>query len=375
MSIYSAFFQHVLSRLDAEDVHHWTVRALSAAHRLPLGPLVIRRLFNNGPAEQPVQVAGLRFPGVFGLAGGFDKNAQVPLALLDMGFTHVEIGTVTPRPQPGNERPRAFRLLADGALINRMGFNNDGAAAVAVRLQKIRAGRAGKDAVIGVNIGKNKNTSLEQAAADYALSAQLLSPYASYLTINVSSPNTPNLRALQAVQELRPILEAVREHTQNTAVNGRRVPLFVKIAPDLHDDDVRQVAELALELGLDGLIAVNTTIVRPDELLTDRSRLEQIGPGGLSGPILADRALQVLDILDAHRHGTGPDGQQHRLALISAGGVRTSADVRTRLEHGADLVQGFTSLVYEGPSWPGRISRELAQDPAGCSGASGVRRE
>ncbi|MCT1557106.1 quinone-dependent dihydroorotate dehydrogenase [Helcobacillus massiliensis] len=361
MSIYPLVFSQVLSRFDPERVHHLTISALGLVHRLPGGPAVLRRLFSARGAEKSRTVAGIDFPGAFGLAAGFDKNAQVPLALLDLGFTHVEIGTVTARPQDGNDTPRLFRLVKDRAVINRMGFNNEGAVAVADRLRRIRSTDAGRRAVIGVNIGKNKTTALEDAAADYAMSARLLSPYASYLTINVSSPNTPNLRALQAVDELRPILSSVREHTENTAVNGRRVPLFVKIAPDLHDDDVVAVARLALELGLDGIIATNTTIERPDALAEPRSRIEQIGAGGLSGPILRTRSLEVLDLLVANRTGVGADGAQRSLALISAGGVRTAEDVIERLERGADLVQGFTSMIYEGPSWPGRIAAEVAR--------------
>ena len=207
--------------------------------------------------------------------------------------------------------------------------------------------------MIGVNIGKSKVTALEDAAEDYRFSARLLTPYADYLAINVSSPNTPGLRDLQSVEMLRPILEAVVEEAERTRARLRReVPVLVKIAPDLHDEDVQAVARLATETGLAGVIATNTTIARPDHLRTDRARIERIGAGGLSGPVLSDRSREVLALLRA----TLPADA----AIISCGGVTTAQDVRDRLDAGADLVQGYTAMIYEGPSWPGRIARELA---------------
>jgi dihydroorotate dehydrogenase len=348
---YSVLFDHVLTRLDPETAHHLTVRALRAAHALPGGGRLLRTLFRT-----PSPDTGLA-PSPFGMAAGFDKDAEVPLALLDLGFGHVEVGTVTAQPQPGNPRPRSFRLLADRALINRMGFNNHGAAAAAKRLAKVRSTERGQRATIGVNIGKTKVTPLEDAAEDYRSSARLLAPYASYLAINVSSPNTPGLRDLQATESLAPVLEAVMDEARAAqAYTGRRVPVLVKIAPDLHDQDVRAVARLATATGLAGVIATNTTIARPATLATDHERVEQMGAGGLSGPVLAPRALEVLRILREEL----PAGA----TVISCGGITTAADARERLEAGADLVQGFTGLIYEGPSWPGRIARGLRrQEP------------
>lgn len=356
-SPYRVLFDLVLFRLDPERAHHLTVDALRAAQAVPGGRAVLRRVFGHGTGDAaPRTVLGVRHGNPFGLAAGFDKDAEVALALLDLGFGHVEVGTITPRPQSGNDRPRSFRLVPDEALINRMGFNNEGAEAAARRLRRVRATRRGRDAVIGVNIGKNKTTPPERAADDYRIGARVLGPSASYLAINVSSPNTPGLRDLQSVDALRPILRAV---TEEAAVVGRRrgrdLPVLVKIAPDLHDEDLVSIAELVQEVPLAGVIATNTTIARPSSLRTDRTRIEAIGAGGLSGPVLADRSRAVLKLL---RDALGPDP-----VLISCGGVTTAEDVQERLEAGADLVQGYTALIYQGPSWPGRIARRLRPAP------------
>ena len=336
--VYRAFFDTVFASMDPERAHERAFAAIRAGR--PLAGLVFPQ------TRAPRTIMGIEFPNAFGLAAGFDKNARAVPGLLALGFGHVEIGTVTARAQPGNPRPRLFRLIDDRAVINRMGFNNDGAAEVASRLHRLRRTAAGRDAVIGVNIGKTKSTPAHEAVADYVESARLLTPFASYLVVNVSSPNTPGLRDLQAVDELRPLLAAVKDVADRTP--GGRVPLLVKIAPDLADADVDAVADLALELGLDGISATNTTIARPSSLLTDRSVVEAAGAGGLSGPVLADRAAEVLVRLRA----TVGD----RLAIIAMGGVTTPDDVRARLAAGADLVQGYTGFIYEGPGWPSRLA-------------------
>jgi dihydroorotate dehydrogenase len=320
--------------MDPESAHEKAFAAIRAA--APVTRRVVR------VPSSPRTVMGLELPHAFGLAAGFDKNARAVPGLLGLGFGHVEIGTVTARPQPGNPKPRLVRLVDDRAIVNRMGFNNDGAAEVASRLHRLRRRAVGRDAVIGVNIGKTKATPVEHAVDDYVESARLLAPYASYLVVNVSSPNTPGLRDLQSVDALRPILSAVR------AVVGT-VPLVVKIAPDLADDDVDAVADLALELGLSGISATNTTVERPDSLLTSRADVEAAGPGGLSGPVLAPRATEVLVRLR--------DRVGDRLALIGVGGVTTPEDVRDRLAAGADLVQAYTGFIYGGPAWPARMAR------------------
>ncbi|MCB8956534.1 MAG: quinone-dependent dihydroorotate dehydrogenase [Nocardioides sp.] len=335
--VYSFLFDHVLTRTDPERAHHRAFRAIRAAR-----PATGLRHLPGGP----VQALGLTFPNVLGLAAGFDKNAVGIDALAALGFGHVEVGTVTGEPQPGNPRPRLFRLPADRAVVNRMGFNNDGAEVVAERLRT--RGRRSVDEggpVLGVNIGKSKVVPEDEAVRDYEKSARLLAPYADYLVVNVSSPNTPGLRDLQAVEKLEPILTAV----QQVAGSGdRRVPLLVKIAPDLADDDVLAVADLAVAIGLDGIIATNTTISR-DGLATPAARVAEIGAGGLSGRPLTARSLEVVRLL---RERVGPD-----LTLVGVGGITTVEDARARLAAGATLLQGYTAFVYEGPLWPRRIVR------------------
>ena len=332
--MYQAFFDSVFASMDPEKAHERAFAAIRAA-----GPVTRRTI---RVPDAPRQVLGIRFPHAFGLAAGFDKNARAVPGLLGLGFGHVEIGTVTARPQPGNPRPRLVRLVDDQAVVNRMGFNNDGAAVVASRLHRLRRSRVGRDAVIGVNIGRSKVVPPEEAVADYTESARLLAPYASYLVVNVSSPNTPGLRDLQAVGELRPLLTAVRGVI-------RELPLVVKIAPDLADDDVDAVADLVLELGLDGISATNTTIERPESLRSDRATIEAAGAGGLSGPVLRERSLEVLARLRYRTSG--------RVALIGIGGVTTPDDVRERMAAGADLVQAYTGFIYGGPAWPARLAR------------------
>jgi dihydroorotate dehydrogenase len=293
-----------------------------------------------------VRAFGRSLPGPLGLAAGFDKDARGAGALFAVGFGFVEVGTVTAEAQPGNPKPRLFRLTRDRALINRMGFNNDGAAAAANRLA-----RRG-DGVIGANIGKTKRVGEADAIADFARSAEVLAPLVDYLVVNVSSPNTPGLRDLQAVDKLRPLLAAVRVAC-DLASPMRHVPLLVKIAPDLADGDVDAIADLALELRLDGIVATNTTIARESlGLRTPARKLAAIGDGGLSGAPLAPRALDVLRRVRAR---VGP-----QLLLIAVGGIETADDAWQRIRAGATLVQAYTGFIYGGPLWPRRLQRELA---------------
>ncbi|HEY0950859.1 quinone-dependent dihydroorotate dehydrogenase [Nocardioides sp.] len=351
--MYRLLFDRVLTRTDPERAHHAAFRAIRAAR-----PLLIasRRQFPGNQARVgasfPVRALGLDFPNVLGLAAGFDKNAVGIDALAALGFGHVEVGTVTGEAQPGNPRPRLFRLPEDRAIVNRMGFNNDGAEVVARRLaaragnsRRLGGGTAetGADSagrpVLGVNIGKSKVVPEDEAVRDYEKSARLLAPYADYLVVNVSSPNTPGLRNLQAVEKLEPILTAVQ-----TIAGGK--PLLVKIAPDLADDDVLAVADLALAIGLDGIVATNTTISR-EGLRTPPARVAEVGAGGLSGRPLTRRATDVMRLL---RGRVGPD-----LTLIGVGGITTVEDARERLAAGATLLQAYSAFIYEGPLWPRRI--------------------
>lgn len=325
--------------MDAERAHRLAVNAFKFG--APLARLArFLRILPHVPAASNVQALGRVFSGPVGLAAGMDKNAEAVVGFIASGFSHVEIGTVTALGQPGNEKPRSWRELDIKGLRNRMGFNNEGADAVARRLSKLRSTRAGAKAIIGVNIGKSKVTEPQAAPADYAYSARALAPYADYLVVNVSSPNTPGLRDLQSVESLRPILEQVRA-AADSASPSKTVPLLVKIAPDLADQDVDAIGNLALDLGLEGVVAVNTTIAH------DR------GPGGVSGPVVFPRAIEVVTRLRAVL-GEGP-------VIIGVGGVTTIDDARAMLAAGANLIQGYTAFVYHGPWWPGRINRALSR--------------
>jgi dihydroorotate dehydrogenase len=352
---YRLLFDRVLARTDPERAHQTAFRAIRAAR--PLTRRVLTARTRRPGSGSPVEAMGITFPNVLGLAAGFDKNAVGIDALAALGFGHVEIGTVTGEPQPGNPKPRLFRLPADRAVVNRMGFNNDGAEVVARRLaaHQQEPGRRELDAnksrvVLGINIGKTKVVPQDAAIGDYEKSTGLLAPYADYLVVNVSSPNTPGLRDLQAVEKLEPLLRAVRRRADEATAD--RVPLLVKIAPDLSDDDVLAVADLARAIDLDGIIATNTTISR-DGLASAADTVAGIGAGGLSGRPLTERSLDVLRLLK------GRLGDE--LTLIGVGGITSVADARARLDAGARLVQGYTAFIYEGPLWPTRIVRGLAK--------------
>ena len=348
--MYRAVYAAVLRHLPPETAHavgFWLIRAAAA---VPGAAWLGRRFLAPRDPALRVRALGLDFPGPLGLAAGFDKDGQGAAALAALGFGFVEVGTVTARPQPGNPKPRMFRFPAERALVNRMGFNNSGAAALAARLRSQRGRRGGRRPVIGVNIGKTKAVPEDEAIADYVTSARLVADVADYVVVNVSSPNTPGLRDLQAVDRLRPLLAAVRA-ALDEASPRRRVPLLVKIAPDLADADIDAVADLAVELGLDGIIATNTTISR-DGLL-DSAAVADAGPGGMSGAPLKARALEVLRLL----HARAGD----RLVLIAAGGIETADDARERLDAGATLVQAYTAFIYQGPLWPHRVQADMAR--------------
>lgn len=343
---YRLLIRPVLYALSAETAHHFTMRLLALVSRLPWLCALAQKLLASRDPRLAVHCLGLTFPSPIGLAAGLDKDAQAVPALRALGFGFIEVGTITAQPQPGNPKPRLFRLPKDRALINRMGFNNLGSEAARERLSRLPRGAA----PLGVNIGKTKVVPNEQAAEDYAQSAARLGPYADYLVINVSSPNTPGLRDLQAIESLRPLIARVRAELDRVRP-APRVPLLLKIAPDLSDQDIDAVADLALALQLDGIIATNTTIGR-EGLTSDPAEVEACGAGGLSGAPLKARALEVLRRLRA-RVG-------ERVVLIAAGGVETSEDVWDRLRAGATLVQIYTALIYDGPGLPGRLARELS---------------
>ena len=336
--LYRLVFKLFFANLDAELAHHIGMAAIRILGATSLSNLL------RVKSTHPVTAFGLHFNSPFGLAAGFDKNAVAIKPLGDLGFSHVEVGTVTAVAQTGNDKPRLFRLIEDRALINRMGFNNQGAAVVAERIAKTRA-RYGKSLpVIGVNIGKSRVVEVEDAVADYRTSAKLLAPVADYIAVNVSSPNTPGLRSLQSVEALKPILDAVIEESLGK-------PVLVKIAPDLADEDVVAVAKLSKKLKLAGVIATNTTISRAG-LKSSAELVESRGAGGLSGAPLKARSLDVLQLLRK--------SLPSEVAIISVGGVETAADVRERMALGATLVQGYSGFIFEGPLWARKIKKKLA---------------
>lgn len=343
--MYRTLYSLVLSRLDPERAHHLAFLVIRALALPGIGALV--RRFTRPRIDLSVRTLGLTFDSPFGVAAGFDKDGKAVLGLGRLGFGHVEVGTVTAIPQPGNERPRLFRLIPDRAVINRMGFNNGGAASAAARLRPVAART--RRPVLGINIGKSRVVAVEDATRDYLASARAVVPVADYLVVNVSSPNTPGLRGLQELDMLAPLLEAVDR------VAGS-VPLLVKIAPDLTDEQVTRIAELVVRLGLDGIIATNTTLSR-QHLKSDPGVVAAAGAGGLSGAPLAARALEVLRLIRT----VVPAG----LCVISVGGVESARDVAERLDAGATLVQGYTGFLYLGPLWARQINRGLERMRAG----------
>ncbi|MCW4459418.1 quinone-dependent dihydroorotate dehydrogenase [Microbacterium sp. MPKO10] len=339
--MYRTLFSLFLSRLDPEVAHHLAFIAIRLLPRIGIGPLV--RRFTRPDPSLRVNALGLTFDSPFGVAAGFDKNAEAIAGLGQLGFGHVEVGTVTARPQPGNPRPRLFRLIPDRGIINRMGFNNRGAEDAAPRLARAHRRRARP--VIGVNIGKSRVVDVADADDDYVASCRMVARLADYLVVNVSSPNTPGLRGLQDRDRLQPLLERLNSESGET-------PLLVKIAPDLADDEIENICDLVVRTGLAGIVATNTTLSR-EGLTTDAGVVEAAGAGGLSGAPLAARSLEVLHVIRA----VVPED----LCVISVGGVETGADVAERLEAGATLVQGYSGFIYEGPLWARAINRELAR--------------
>ncbi|MBC7171537.1 MAG: quinone-dependent dihydroorotate dehydrogenase, partial [Polyangiaceae bacterium] len=324
--IYRWLLRPLFYRLPAETAHHLAMLALRLVSTVPGFASLLRFMLLPRRSSLEVSALGQRFPTPVGLAAGFDKDAVVYDALTGLGFGFVEVGTLTALAQPGNPRPRLFRLPRDRALVNRMGFNNRGSLEAASRLARPRA------SLVGVNIGKSKVVPEADAIGDYVESARRVARHSDYVAVNVSSPNTPGLRDLQAVDKLRPLLAAVRV-ALDEASTTRRIPLLVKIAPDLADADVDAVAEMALSLGLDGIIATNTTIARSG-LTSAPEAIAAVGAGGLSGAPLFGRSLEVLRRLRAR---TG-----NRLVLVSVGGIETAEQAFERIRAGATLVQVYT---------------------------------
>lgn len=327
----------ILFQLDPETAHGIALKGLKISHRLGLS-----KLFPKAPSS-PCTVMGLTFPNPLGLAAGFDKNGDYIDALASLGFGFIEIGTVTPKPQPGNPQPRLFRLTPEEAIINRLGFNNKGIDHLVQQVQK-----AAYKGILGINLGKNKDTPLEKAIDDYLYSFRRVTPFASYITINISSPNTPELRNLQHGDLLRDLLRTLKQEQAGfVATQHKYVPLVVKIAPDLTDEELRLIAENLLAEKIDGVIATNTTVSR--EGVKGSSLASEVG--GLSGKPLTASSTEIIRKLHALLEG--------KIPIIASGGVMSAQDVRDKMSAGAALVQVYSGLIYQGPWWIARLAAEV----------------
>ncbi|MDO5721257.1 MAG: quinone-dependent dihydroorotate dehydrogenase [Actinomycetaceae bacterium] len=341
--MYEWIFKHFISRTDPEQAHDVVMSALETCSRLPGAAATMRATFPR--VEERLEADGFvprMMRGKLGLAAGMDKNARAVPAFAAMGFSFVEVGTVTPRPQPGNDKPRLWRLPESKEIRNRMGFNNEGAEVVRQRLRKLRKTKAGRSLVIGVNIGKNKTTAADQAPQDYYRCARELADLADFLVINVSSPNTVGLRQLQTVESLEQIVTATKQGASEACSGkAKRVPILVKIAPDLEDDEIVNIAGLVNRLDVAGIVATNTT------------NQHEYGEGGVSGPRLLDRAEAVIRLL---RKELDPSR-----TIIGVGGISSVEDAQRLLEAGADLLEGLTAFIYQGALWPSKINRGLRE--------------
>ncbi len=343
---YKFFLKPLFFLLSPESAHRFALTLLEFALKFPGMEWLLRRMFTLKNPSLKKEVAGMHFPNPVGLAAGFDKDARHLHALSVLGFGFIEVGTVTPLPQPGNPKPRSFRLPKDEALINRMGFNNQGVDVAAARIMHYR-NSSKYPVIIGGNIGKNKITPNEKAVDDYVICFQKLFDVVDYFVVNVSSPNTPGLRELQEKGPLKELLQ--RLQTLNLPHENPK-PIFLKIAPDLTNEQLNDIAEIILETKIAGVIATNTTISRGG-LKTSSSQVEKIGAGGLSGKPIAQRSTEIIRHLKAK--------SQNRFAIMGVGGIHSAADAKEKLTAGADLIQIYTGMIYEGPGLPKQINRSL----------------
>ncbi len=346
-SIMYSLFRPILFLFDPENVHRFMMGLFAFTLKFPGFGAIWRGLFGFDDSRLHIERWEKQFYSPVILAAGFDKNGDYLTSLAHLAFGAIEMGTVTAEGQPGNSQPRLFRLPDDKALLNRMGFNNAGAEVVAQRLSHGRS-VLGKS-LLGINIGKSKSCPLDDAASDYRHSVKFLARFADYLVVNVSSPNTPGLRDLQAVETLRPLLLEILEELGEQKLD---TPLLLKVAPDLADDDVRAIGKMAVELKLAGIIATNTTISR-EALRMPKDDLELLGAGGISGAPVKSRSLEVLKILAQSCEG--------KITLVAAGGIASAEDAWERIIHGASLVQLYTGFVYGGPALPKAIARGLVR--------------
>ena len=333
MNLYKSFVFPFLKRIDPEEVHYKVTDLLRFSYRLPLVPALLKGLYTVKSPLLHRTVFGIEFPNPVGLAAGFDKNAKYIDELSSLGFGFIEIGTVTPLGQEGNPKPRLFRLVTDEAIINRMGFNNDGSI-MAADLLKARKSKV----IVGGNIGKNKVTPNEKANEDYLKAFEDLFPYVDYFVVNVSSPNTPGLRELQ---DKEPLTQLLTELKMANSLKSAPKPILLKIAPDLTDSQLDDIVEITQNTKIDGLIATNTTLAR-SPLNSSKEEIEEIGAGGLSGKPLTARSTEVIRYLHQKSGGSFP--------IIGVGGIYTAADAIEKLNAGASLVQVYSGFIYEGPA-------------------------
>lgn len=344
MNLYAKLIYPFLAKGDAEQVHELTLAALESAEKLPLSTTALHTIRGRLP-NKPVDVFGLTFPNPLGMAAGFDKDVRVASGLAALGFGHIEVGTLTPRPQIGNPKPRIFRLASDGAIINRMGFPNGGVEAALPRLRKLAHKK--RDWVLGVSLGKQKETELAHASADYVTVMQKVYPYSDYLAVNVSSPNTPGLRELQGRAYLDQLLGTLMEEGERLAAQYdlKSKPLLLKIAPDMDNASLDEILAAAEAAGIAGMIATNTTISRDN--LTHPNKIET---GGMSGRPLRQRSTEVVRYIS----------ENSQLPIVGVGGVNSAESAQEKLDAGATLIQLYSGLIYEGPRLPGQILRGLA---------------
>lgn len=339
------FIRNLLFLFDPENVHYFTMNSLHSIFKIP----GVKKIWNNFYSiEHPnleTEVFGLKFKNPVGLAAGFDKNASMYNDLASCGFGFIEIGTVTPKGQEGNPKPRLFRLKEDNGIINRMGFNNDGVEAAIHNLKKRKT-----NLLIGGNIGKNKVTLNENATADYVITFEALFPYVDYFVVNVSSPNTPNLRALQEKEPLKKLLSTLMELNQLKEV---KKPILLKIAPDLTNEQLDDIIEIVNETSIDGIIATNTTISR-EKLYASHKLIHEIGAGGLSGKPLKNRSTEVIRYL--------AEKSNHSFPIIGVGGIHSAEDALEKLDAGATLIQLYTGFIYEGPALVKKINQAILKN-------------
>ncbi len=341
--MYKAIIRPILFTLSPERAHHFTVSFFKFLYKIPGTRSLLKGMYGKDNPKLHRELFGLKFKNPVGLAAGFDKDAKAIDEFAALGFGFIEIGTLTPKGQPGNPQPRLFRLPKDGGLINRMGFNNQG---VDVAIKRLKSRKT--DVIVGGNIGKNKITPNDQAKDDYLYALEALHDYVDYFVVNVSSPNTPNLRELQEKEPLKELLASLK---QRNSMFKKPKPILLKIAPDLTNEQLDDIIEIVQEVKLDGLIATNTTISR-EGLNTSTERLDKIGNGGLSGQPVKSRSTEVIRYIHSKSEGSFP--------IIGVGGIHSAEDALEKLEAGASLVQLYTGFIYEGPTLIKKINRKLA---------------